>query len=1078
MPTATANNKYTASGITVLEGLEPVRVRPSMYIGGVDKTGLHHLVWEIVDNAVDEYLNGFANNVKVTLHKPGDAITIQDNGRGIPVDIHPKHKKPGVELILTVLHSGGKFGDGDNYIHSGGLHGVGSSVVNALSRKLVATIRRDGYEWEMEFARGVPASKLKKLEKCRGTGTTIYFEPDPQIFKKTVLDDKLIRQRLEDMSYIHSGLKILFVNEVTGETFDLTHPGGIPEFLGKLITDVQKPAITEAPFTMVRENGDKVEVALQWTESTDETIRSYANGIRTVSGGTHESGFRSGIVKAVNNYIKTHEVKFRKGLNITAEDIREGIVGIVSVFLRTPEFQGQTKEKLNNTEMNSTVDGAIRPALESWLNSNKTAAEAILYRIKQSAEARQASREAASEIKRKSVTSRRLNLPGKLADCKSTDLGESELFIVEGDSAGGCFSGDTRIALADGRNLSFEELITEQAQGLEHFCYTIRKNGKIGLERLINVRVTRKNAEVIRLTLDNGEIIDCTPDHRFMLRDGSYKRADQLTREDSLQPLYRKYSDINEPGITIDGYEMVWDTKSEYWLFTHMLADWYNCWTKVYAKDSGAHCHHVDFDKLNNNPTNLIRLSKEEHLAIHREHLDKTLHTAESKEKSRQIRQSQEYRSMMSERMKQSETREQLSANAKSQWEDELYKAYMMERWQEFYLTNEEYRQMNAEQLYQAQLEYWSKEENRQAQAERVRNYFETHPEARERHSELAQLQWDDEELRAWRREKTKQQWTPEFRSKRQAALWQTYYKKTIASLHSFMEPDGTLNLTEYDDHRKQTRDKSLLRFDRFCERYFDDNVEAALEAVRNHNHRIVHTERLTQRVDVYDAEVPHSHNFALASGVFVHNSAKQGRDNKTQAILPLRGKILNSEGLNLKRVLANSELSDLVSAIGTGIGDKFNISGLRYGKIILLMDADADGHHISTLLLDFFFRHMPELIRKGHVYLAQPPLYRIDVGKETHWAKDDAHREEILAGLRANAKYEITRFKGLGEMNPGVLNETTLSRKSRTLLKVDIESNPEADKIFEQLLGKDPSSRYRFIMEEAPQAVAEELDV
>src|SRR5436190_309914 len=292
---------YTAKDITVLEGLEPVRKRPSMYIGGVDGKGLHHLVWEIVDNAVDEYLNSFADSITVILHKGGDAITVIDNGRGIPVDLHPKHKRPALELILTTLHSGAKFGEGGNYLHSGGLHGVGSSVVNALSRKLVATIRRDGYEWQQTFRRGKPAGELEKLHPFRGHGTTIYFEPDPDIFKTTQFDPQQIKAHLEDMSYIHSGLKITFKNEITKETLDLTHSGGIPEFLGRLVTEGQKPAVTESPFTLARQNGDKMEVALQWTESTDEVLRSYVNGIRTSSGGTHENGFKAGIARAIRN---------------------------------------------------------------------------------------------------------------------------------------------------------------------------------------------------------------------------------------------------------------------------------------------------------------------------------------------------------------------------------------------------------------------------------------------------------------------------------------------------------------------------------------------------------------------------------------------------------------------------------------------------------------------------------------------------------------------------------------------------------------------------------------------------------
>src|SRR3954454_21454530 len=299
--TVTKTNNYTGADIVVLKELEPVRKRPAMYIGGVGKEGLHHLVWEIVDNSVDEYLNGHADTITVTVHKKGDAVTISDNGRGIPVGMHHKYKKPTLELILTTLHSGGKFGEGNGYVYSGGLHGVGSSVVNALSKKITATIRRDGSEWQQTFARGKVASALEKLGPSRLHGTTISFEPDPEIFRNTAFDPDLLRERLEAMSYVHSGLRIVFKDEKSGsDPVTFHNEAGIPAFLAKLIEEgkADKPPITEIAFTSKRDNGEKMEVALQWTEGATIDVRSYVNGIRTTGGGTHESGFKAGVAKA------------------------------------------------------------------------------------------------------------------------------------------------------------------------------------------------------------------------------------------------------------------------------------------------------------------------------------------------------------------------------------------------------------------------------------------------------------------------------------------------------------------------------------------------------------------------------------------------------------------------------------------------------------------------------------------------------------------------------------------------------------------------------------------------------------
>ncbi|PSQ85933.1 MAG: DNA topoisomerase IV subunit B, partial [Bacteroidetes bacterium QS_3_64_15] len=387
---------YTGEDIDVLEGLEPVRKRPGMYIGGTGRPGLHHILWEVVDNAVDEATNGYASTIEVVLHEDGESVTVSDNGRGIPVDDHPEKEIPTVQLILTTLHSGGKF-DASNYITSGGLHGVGVSVVNALSEELVATVKRDGKEYQQRFRRGTPVTGLEVTkESTRGTGSEISFRPDADIFESVEFDPDWIREHLDVKTYLNRELKIIFRDETNGERHELYHEGGIQEYLSHLVEDLQVNPIHDEVFMMEDEDLDeegRLEIALQWTDAPKEQLHTFVNGIPTEDGGTHEQGLKSGIRSVVRSYMDTHDLVPHQ-LDIKGDDTREGLVAIVNLFMVDPQFQGQTKDKLNNPSARSLVSGSLRTELEQYLNDHSSTGEAIASRVVQAAKARRARRSA------------------------------------------------------------------------------------------------------------------------------------------------------------------------------------------------------------------------------------------------------------------------------------------------------------------------------------------------------------------------------------------------------------------------------------------------------------------------------------------------------------------------------------------------------------------------------------------------------------------------------------------------------------------------------------------------------------
>lgn len=850
---------YGAEQIQVLEGLEHVRKRPGMYIGSTGTRGLHHLVYEVVDNSVDEALAGHCTHIEVELNADG-SCRVQDDGRGIPVDTHTKTGKSALETVMTVLGAGGKFGGG-GYKVSGGLHGVGVSVVNGLSEWLEVTVWRDKKVYTQRYERGVPQGDLKSQpSKDTQTGTAVQFKPDDTIFLTgTEFDYITLSGRLRELAYLNAGVRITFtdnrlevIKSDTPRVETYEYKGGIREYIAYM--NVDKQALhEEIIFVQGERNNVQVEVALQWcTDSYSDNVLGFANNIRTIDGGTHLEGLKAVLTRTMNNVARKRNKIKENESNLSGEHVREGLTAVISVKVPDPEFEGQTKTKLGNTEVRGIVDSFVGEVLTEYLEFHPGIADSILDKAIQAFKAAEAARHARELVRRKSVLESS-PLPGKLADCATRDPRESEIYLVEGDSAGGCFHGDTLVALADGRSLSFKEIVAEQAAGKEHFCYTIRNDGTVGIEQIINPRITKANAEVIKVTLDNGETIICTPDHRFMLRDGSYKEAGLLTPDDSLMPLYRKLSDTKVPGITIDGYEMVW---------------------KPHAK-----------------------------------------------------------------------------------------------------------------------------------------------------------------------------------------------YRKTIAALKQIEIEQGHLDLEAYHSYRLQTRDKSLLRFNTFCTRYFEGNQVLATVAVANYNHRIVNIEHVEEKFDVYDIEVPHTHNFALASGVFVHNSAKQGRDRRFQAILPLRGKILNIEKTDDSKIYKNNEVQSLITALGLGVkGEEFDMSQLRYHRIIIMTDADVDGAHIRTLLLTFFYRYQRALVEQGFIYIACPPLYKVERGKNHYYCYSDREKNQVISQFPENANYNIQRFKGLGEMMPQQLWDTTMNPESRTLKQVEIEDAAEADRIFTILMGDRVQPRREFI--------------
>ncbi len=434
MNDGTVNNRYGAEEIQILEGLEAVRRRPSMYIGSTSQKGLHHLVYEVVDNSIDEAMAGFCDKIEVVLNND-DSVTVTDNGRGIPVDIHPKVGRPAVEVALTMLHAGGKFGGG-SYKVSGGLHGVGVSVVNALSLWLEVEVRRDGFVYFQKFSRGVPVTDLKKTGKCKSTGTKVSFKPDPEIFEEVVFNLDTLAHRLRELSFLNMGVKIVLKDLRTGQEVTYQHDGGIRDFV-KYLNKNKVPLHSKPIYFQKQRDLVVVEVSLQYTDSYSvDNIFSYANNINTVDGGTHEAGFKAALTRVINDYGRRYNLLKNGSANLSGEDIREGLTSVISVKVPEPQFEGQTKTKLGNSEVRSIVDLVVGEGLSIFLEENPAVGKRIIEKSLTASRAREAARKARELTRRKSALESSA-LPGKLADCSERDPSVSELYLVEGDSAGG-----------------------------------------------------------------------------------------------------------------------------------------------------------------------------------------------------------------------------------------------------------------------------------------------------------------------------------------------------------------------------------------------------------------------------------------------------------------------------------------------------------------------------------------------------------------------------------------------------------------------------------------------------------------
>jgi len=610
---------YSAKNIKILKGLEAVRKRPGMYIGDTEERGLHHLIWEILDNSIDEAMADKCDKISITLNKEKNSITVEDNGRGIPVDIHPEEKVPAVEVVLTKLHAGGKF-DEKAYTASGGLHGVGVSVVNALSSELIVRISRNKKIFEQTYSKGLPTSKLKTTGKTKTTGTSISFVPDPEIFKKLVFDFKTIQSHIESQTYLNSG--VTFYLSDGGKPVKYHSKNGLLDYIDKILP--KKDRLATPIYVSGKSGKIKVEAVLAWMSKSGEKSLSFCNNIQTTEGGTHITGFRGGLSHSLKTVLPETLQKTKK-VSVVPDDSREGLVSILSVKIPQPQFEGQTKTKLGTSDARGAVQSILTEKLKEYFEALKNASQIkiIQGKILDNARVREATQRA-RENARKQSTTVGFSLPGKLADCQEKDPARSEIFIVEGESAGGCFPGDTKVRLLNGESLTFEELAQEHKRGIKHYGYAYNtKEKETEVVELKNPRIIKEVTELVEIELSNGKKIQCTPDHKWMLRNGSYIESENLKQYDNLMPhidfveddgrryvVSPKFSVNNNPSIRgkrIPVYDLSVNLKPN--VIENKI--------KLKRNRIKYNIHHKDHNKQNDLPDNLALMIESYHLEEH-----------------------------------------------------------------------------------------------------------------------------------------------------------------------------------------------------------------------------------------------------------------------------------------------------------------------------------------------------------------------------------------------------------------------------------------------------------------------------